>query len=135
MNLGSTTICWRSRKQSVPVDSITEVEYVAAAQATKEIIWIRKILEDLQEKQKASTPLFVDNSSAIQLTRNPKFHDRTKHINTKYNLIRHHVKAKIIHLTYFPTLEQITDIFTKALGLEKFKNFRSLLGMSNVPSN
>jgi len=47
MSLGSTTISWRSCKQSVPVDSTTEAEYVAPAQATKEIIWLRKILEDL----------------------------------------------------------------------------------------
>jgi hypothetical protein len=47
MNLGSATITWRSRKQSVLVDSTTEAEYVAAAQATKEIIWLQKILEDL----------------------------------------------------------------------------------------
>ena len=38
MNLGSTTITWRSRKKFVSIDSTTEVEYVAAAQATKEII-------------------------------------------------------------------------------------------------
>ena len=54
MNIGSKTITWRSRKQSVPVDSTTEAEYVAAAQATKEIIWLRKILEYLQEKQMTS---------------------------------------------------------------------------------
>ena len=47
MNIGLAAITWRSRNQSVPADSTTEAEYVAAAQATKEIIWIRKILEDL----------------------------------------------------------------------------------------
>ena len=47
MNIGSTAITWRSRKQSIPADSTTEAEYVAAAQATKEIIWLHKILEDL----------------------------------------------------------------------------------------
>jgi hypothetical protein len=47
MCLGSTTVTWRSRKQSVPPDSITEGEYVAATQATKEIVWLRKIFEDL----------------------------------------------------------------------------------------
>ena len=107
MSLRSTTISWRSRKQSIPADSTTEAEYVATAQATKEIRCLRKILEDLHEKQKASTPLFVDNSSAIKLAKNPKFHDQTKHINTKYHLIRHHVEAKTIHLTHCPTLEQI----------------------------
>ena len=87
MNLGSATITWRSRKQSVPIDSTTEAKYVAAAQATKETIPLRKILEDLQEKQVTSMLLFVDKTSAFQLAKNPKFHDRTKHINTKYCLI------------------------------------------------
>ena len=50
MSLGSTTISRRSCKQSIPVDSTTEEEYVAAAEATKEIVWFRKILEYLQEK-------------------------------------------------------------------------------------
>ena len=72
-----------------------------------------------------STPLFVDNSYAIQLAKNPKFHDRTKHINTKYHLIRHHVEAKPFHLTHCFTSEQIIDIFTKALGLEKFEKFKN----------
>jgi len=47
MSLGSGAVSWRSRKQSVPADSTTEAEYVAAAKATKEIVWLRKILEDL----------------------------------------------------------------------------------------
>ena len=78
-----------------------------------------------------STPLFVDNTFAIQLAKNPKFHDRTKHINTKYHLIRHHVEAKTIHLNC-STSEQIPDIFTKALGREKFEKFRMMLGMTNA---
>ena len=82
-----------------------------------------------------SIPLFVDNTSAIQLAKNPKFHDRNKYINTKYHLIQHHVEAKTIHLTCCSTLEQITDIFTKALGHEKFENFRMQLGMLDVPSD
>ena len=59
MNIGSVAITWRSWNQSVPADSTTEAEYVAAAQSTKEIIWVHKILEDLHEKQMSSTPLFV----------------------------------------------------------------------------
>ena len=51
MSLGSAAISWRSRKQLVLADSTTEAEYVATAEATKEIVWLRKILEDLQEKR------------------------------------------------------------------------------------
>eukprot|EP00253_Pinus_taeda_P014679 PITA_14679 len=89
MSLGSGAVSWRSRKQSAPTDSTTESEYVAAAEATKEIVWLRKILEDLQVKQVQSTPLMIDNTYAIKLAKNPKFHDRTKHINTKYHMNRH----------------------------------------------
>eukprot|EP00253_Pinus_taeda_P026117 PITA_26117 len=78
MSLGSGPVSWRSRKQSVPADSTIEEEYVVAAEATKEIVWLRKILEDLQVKQVQSTPLMIDNTSAIKLAKNPKFHDRTK---------------------------------------------------------
>jgi len=87
MSLGSGAVSWRSRKQSIPTDSTTKVEYVAAVEATKEIVWLKKILEDLQVKQVQSTPLMIDNTLAIKLAKNPKFHDRTKHINTKYHLI------------------------------------------------
>ena len=75
MNLGSGAVSWRSCKQSVPANSTTKAEYVATAEATKEIVWLRKILEDLQVKQVQSTPLTIDNTSAIKLAKNPKFHD------------------------------------------------------------
>eukprot|EP00253_Pinus_taeda_P009855 PITA_09855 len=135
ISLGSGAVSWRSRKQSIPANSTTEAEYVAATEATKEIVWLRKILEDLQVKQIQSTPLMIDNTYAIKLAKNPKFHDRTKHINTKYHLIRHHVEAKTIHLRHCSTNEQIADIFTKALGREKLERFRTMLGLTNIPSN
>eukprot|EP00253_Pinus_taeda_P004717 PITA_04717 len=106
----------RSHKQSFLEDSTTKVEYVAAAEATKEIVWLKKLLEDSHEKQVHSAPLMIDNTSAINLAKNSKFHDRTKHINTKYHLIRHHVGFNTIHLRHCSTNEKITDIFTKALG-------------------
>eukprot|EP00253_Pinus_taeda_P028844 PITA_28844 len=120
---------------SIPADSTTEVEYVAAAEATKEIVWLRKTLENLQVKQVQSTPLMINNTSAIKLDKNPKFHDRTKHINTKYHLIQDHVEAKAIHLHHYSKNKQIADIFTKALGREKFERFRTMLGLTNIPSD
>eukprot|EP00253_Pinus_taeda_P031898 PITA_31898 len=117
----------------VPTDSTTEAKYVVAAEATKEIVWLRKILEDLHVKQVQSTPLMIDNTSAIKLAKNPKLHDRTKHKNTKYHLIRHHVEAKTIHLRHCSTNEKIADIFTKALGREKLERFRTMLGLTNIP--
>eukprot|EP00253_Pinus_taeda_P017959 PITA_17959 len=61
MSLGSGATSWRQHKKSVPADSTTEAEYVAAAEATKEIVWLRKILEDLR-KTVQSTPPHDDNT-------------------------------------------------------------------------
>ena len=71
MSLGSGFVSWRSCKQTIPSDSATEAEYVAAAEEIKEIEWLRKILEDLQMKQMHSTPLMIDKTSAIKLAKNP----------------------------------------------------------------
>ena len=108
---------------------------MSVVEETKEIVWLRKILEDLQEKQVDSTPLLIDNTSTIKLAKNPEFHDRTKHINTKYHLIRHHVEAKTVHLRHCSTNEKVADIFTKALGKEKFEKLRKMLGLMNTPSD
>jgi hypothetical protein len=48
---------------------------VAIAEATKEIMLLKKTLEDLQEKQVNVTPLLIDNTYAIKLAKNPEFHD------------------------------------------------------------
>ena len=108
---------------------------MAIAELTKEILWLKKILEDLQEKQENYTPLLIDNTYAIKLVKNTIFHYKTKRINTKYHLIRHHVEAKTIHLRHCSTNEKIVDIFTQALGREKFERFRTMLKLTKAPSN
>jgi len=108
---------------------------VVAAEATKEIVWLRKILEDLQVKQVQSTPLMIDNTSAIKLAKKPKFHDRMKNINTKYHLIQHHVEAKTLHLCHCFINEQIAGTFTKVLRRENIEIFRTMLGLTNIPSD
>jgi hypothetical protein len=108
---------------------------VAVVEVTKEIVWLRKILEYLQEKQVNYTPLLVDNTFAIKLSKKPIFHYLTKHINTKYHLIRYHVEAKIIHLRHCSTNEKIVDICTKALGKENFEKFRMMFGLTHTPSD
>jgi hypothetical protein len=82
-----------------------------------------------------STPLLVDNTFAIKLAKNPRFHDQTKHINTNYLVIRYHVEAKTINLRHCSTTENTTNIFTKVLGRGKFEKFRMMLGLTDTPSD
>ena len=63
--------------------------------------------------------IHCDNLSSIQLARNPVFHARIKHIEVHYHYVRERVLAGDIDLVYVSTEEQMADIFTKALKVEK----------------
>ncbi|CAL9015740.1 unnamed protein product, partial [Prunus brigantina] len=87
-SFGSGAFSWASVKQHSVALSTAEAEYVSASEATTQAIWLRFVLEDFGELQTEATPLMVDNTSAIAMTRNPVFHQKTKHINRRYHFIR-----------------------------------------------
>ena len=90
---------------------------------------LRRILEDIKEKQNEATYLLYDNKYAITITKNYVFHSRTRHIAVKYHFIKEAISHGEVQLMYCKSEEQIADIFTKALPLEKFVHFRKLLGV------
>ena len=73
--------------------------------------------------------LRVDNKSAIELTKNPVFHGRSKHIHTRFHFIRNCVEREQVEVEYIPGEEQRADILTKPLARTKFKEMRSLIGV------
>ena len=93
------------------------------------IVWLRKLLLDLGHEVQGPVTLYCDNMSSIHLENNPVYHARTKHIEVHYHFVREKVLAREIDLVYVSTEEQVADIFTKALGTEKLRRFRSLLGV------
>jgi transposase InsO family protein len=127
--LGGAAISWGSKKQTSVALSSTEAEYIAAAHAAKEAIWLRRLLTELGENLESPTTLFVDNQSAIAIARNPEFHDRTKHIEVRYHFLRQVVDSKEVHLEYLPTGEQVADILTKGLSREKHETFVRKMGL------
>lgn len=129
MVLAGGPIVWASRRQSVVAQSTTEAEYIAAADATKEILWLRQLMKSVDAEQKNTTMLRVDNQGAIKLIRNPELHRPTKHIDVRYHLIRDHVEKKNIDVEYVPSKEQLADIFTKGLPKEIFAQLRSDLSI------
>ena len=118
-SFGSAAVTWSSKKQPTVALSSTEAEYRGAAVAACEVAWLRTLLEDLGVQVDQQVVIHCDNLSSIQLARNPVFHARTKHIEVHYHYVRERVLAGDIDLVYVSTEEQITDIFTKALGAEK----------------
>lgn len=86
--LGGNPIAWQSAKQRVVALSSYEAEYIAATTTTCQGIWLSRLLTDLLGERATTPELFVDNQSAIALSRNLVHHDRSKHIDVRYHFIR-----------------------------------------------
>jgi len=104
-NLGSGVISWCSKKQEVVALSTSEAEYIAATAATCQVIWLRRLLSDLKQKQSGATKIFGDNRSSIAMTKNPTFHSRSKHIDIRYHFIQTCVSSGQIVLKAYDTIE------------------------------
>jgi hypothetical protein len=131
--LGSSIISWCSRKQSYVALSTAKAEYIALSVEFHEAMWLRKLLKDLFYHEMDSTIIHCDNQRCVKLSKNPVFHDKSKHIEIKYHYIKDMVHRKEVHLQYLPTHEKIAYIFTKPLARMKFEYFRERLGLVRMP--
>jgi len=109
--------------------SIDEVEYVSAPMKITQVIWLGRIMEGTDEKQKDATRLYYDNKSTITMAKNSIHHNQTKHIAIKHHFIWEIIESGEMKLEFFKSKEQVSNIFTKAFPREKFKLLREALGV------
>ncbi|KAG8637989.1 hypothetical protein MANES_15G181280v8 [Manihot esculenta] len=103
-------------------------EYVAVGLCYSQILWTKQQLRDF-EVSLDHILIKCDNTSEINLTKNPIQHSRTKHIDIRHYFIRDHVLNGDIVLEFMDTNNQLTDIFTKHLNEEIFNFIKRELGM------
>ena len=96
--IGDGTVNWSSKRQQTVARSSTEAEYVALSAAAQESIWLRRLLKDVGYESKTPTTIYEDNNGAIDLSKNPKFHNRTKHIDVAYHFARERVISNVCEL-------------------------------------
>ena len=108
--------------------STTEAEYITDSLACSQVLWIKQTLKDFGLNY-STTTIYCDNTSAINLSKNPIQHSRTKHIEVKHHLLRDHVLKGDISLNFIPTNAQYTNIFTKPLKNKDFMKIRRELGI------
>ncbi|GKB81391.1 retrotransposon protein, putative, ty1-copia subclass, partial [Tanacetum coccineum] len=107
-------VSWKGTLQHVIALSTTEAEYMALTKAVKESIWLKGLLIELGVNL-WSMVVNCDNQSAIHLSRNALFHERTKHINVRYHFIREIVESKEIEVAKIGTKDNAADAFTKVV--------------------
>ena len=83
-------VSWKSSNQKTTADSKIELEYIAAFEAAKEAVWIRKFILELGVVPSIvdPVPLYCDNNGAIMQEKEPRSHQISKHILKRYHLFR-----------------------------------------------
>ena len=101
---------WQSKKQSVVARSSAEAEFRMTATRVSEVIWIKRLLEDLKIYVTLPLKLYCGNKSAIVIAHNSVLHDKTKHVEINKHFIKKKLDNGQICMPYLPAMEQVDDI-------------------------
>ena len=127
-------ISWSSKKQQTVAISSTDAEAKALTDGIREAIWLRTLSTKIHGIMPNPITLFYDNQSTLKAARNPVHHEQLKHIELWLHFIRENVVEDTVETLYIQTCDQITDIFTKPLGKQRFIKLRDEMGIKSISS-
>jgi len=126
--VNGASIAWASNRHSTAATSIAEAEYVAAAMATKEALWLRTLLGVLGVDGQA-VPMGEDIQSCLALIYNPEATGRTKHVDVAYHMVRDYQTLKDVAFYFLLSAKRPADGLTKPLPSPAFTAFRDEIGV------
>ncbi|RZB86491.1 Exocyst complex component EXO70B1 [Glycine soja] len=129
--VGGNLVSWRSKKQKVVALSSVEAEFRGMTKGVRELLWLKRLVEEVICSTQDTMDLFCDNKAAIAIAHNPVQHDRTKHVEGDTHFIKEKLEDKIIQFPFVKSEDQLTDILTK---INQFK-FLILLNSSITSVN
>ena len=132
VQLGDSPISWRSKKQDVVSRSLAEAEYRAMVEALCELKWMKNVLYTMGIDHQGPMNLFCDSRSAPHIAANPVFQERTKHVELECHFLRDDIQRGVVRTKHVSKLNQLTDIFMKALGGKVFQSFLFKLDIRNL---
>ena len=126
--IGGNLVSWKSKKQDVVDKLSAEAEYRAMTLATCELIWLKHLLQELRFEKDEQMKLICDNQAALDITSNPVFHERTKHIEVDYHFIKEKIASRCMTTSFVNSSDQLADVFTKSLRGPRIKYICNKLG-------
>jgi hypothetical protein len=127
--VGGYAISWKATLQDVPAQSTTEAEYMAINEACKEVFWLKDLFVEFCGDD-SCIKLFCDSQSAIYLTKDKMFHERTKHIDIKYHYVRDVVARGKLQVCKISIHDNPADMMTKHIPVAKFELCSNLVGIT-----
>ena len=112
--------------------SSAEAEFRSVAHEICEVMWIKRILDELKVPSPSPIKAYCDNKAAISIAPNPVLHDRTKHVEVDKHFIKEKIENGQICMTYIPTDEQIADVLTKGLSKKQLEKFTGKQAMKDI---
>jgi hypothetical protein len=124
-------ISWKSFKQTIMATSTMVDEYVACYEATGQAIWLKKFIPGLRVVDNIQRPLrmYCDNEPAVFYAHNNKSSAAGKHIDIKFYVVKHRIQDHTISLELISTKEMLTDLLTKGLPPNVFKEHLAGMGL------
>src|SRR5436853_53335 len=119
--LNGGAVSWKSSNQETVADSTAEAEYIAASDAAKEGVWIKKFITELGVVPSIADPadVYCDNNGAIAQAKEPGSHQRSKHILRRFHFIREIIDRGDVKICRVPTDDNIADPLTKPFAQRK----------------
>ena len=129
--LNGGAVSWKSFKQDTVADSTTEAEYMAATEAAKEGVWMKDFVTELGVVPSVLGPMkiYCDNNGAIAQAKEPRQHQKNKHILMRYHLIRQFVDQGDVKLCKVHTDANVVDPLTKPLPQPKHEAHTRAMGI------
>ncbi|GJY69803.1 retrotransposon protein, putative, ty1-copia subclass [Tanacetum coccineum] len=129
--LNGGAVDWKSAKQSIFATSSAEAEYIAAFDASKEAVWVRKFIYGLGVVPTIEKPIsmYCDNTGAIAIANESGITKGARHFHAKVHYLREVIEFGDIKLEKVHTYDNLADPFTKALAFPKHSELTRNIGM------
>ena len=88
-------------------------------------MYVRNLLKEMGLEQEAPTPLGVDNSGAVELSRDKKSSNKTRHVDRRFFKVRELEALGELKVYHVPTEENDADMLTKAIAFDAFQRHRA----------
>ena len=125
--LSDCLVCWLTKATSAVCLSTAEAEFIATAEAAKDVLWLRNLLAELGFAQTAPSVLYEDNQACVAMVRNHVVTGRNRHFAVKMAWLREQVTNRVLVFVFVAGKNNVADIFTKVLTASTFAHLTHML--------